>query len=200
MTTDPQTDRRERYMAALRNADPYALVERRDDLARFADAVMAVADAEQPAAVDRAAVLHDLADRADPQRPEVSWFGDFGHQVGEWIRQQADYEKRRTADEAGEQQPDPKCVCGHPTRLHHEDVCLLTDCECADSLEISALPEALEAVLTKRFTELGNPFAEMRVHEQGPDGWPSSRLVSPHMVAEALRELLRRMADEEQPS
>ncbi|PNG19743.1 hypothetical protein [Streptomyces cahuitamycinicus] len=48
MTTADQTehDRRERYMAALRDADPYALVERRDDRARLADAVMAVADAE----------------------------------------------------------------------------------------------------------------------------------------------------------
>ncbi|WP_171111257.1 MULTISPECIES: hypothetical protein [unclassified Streptomyces] len=99
------------------------------------------------------------------------------------------------ADEA-QQQPDtetpadPKCVCGHPTRLHHEDACLLSGCGCGDCLETSALPEALEAVLTKRFTELGNQFAEMRVHEQGPDGWPASRLVSPRMVAEVLRELL----------
>ncbi|MFE0470544.1 hypothetical protein ACFW2V_02860 [Streptomyces sp. NPDC058947] len=99
---------------------------------------------------------------------------------------------------ADEAQPgtEATCVCGHPTRLHHEDVCLLTDCGCANSLEISALPEALEAVLTKRFTELGNQFAEMRVHEQGPDGWPSSRLVSPHMVADILRELMRRAADD----
>lgn len=90
----------------------------------------------------------------------------------------------------------PVCICGHPVILHHEDVCLRADCTCADVLEISALPEALEAVLTKRFTELGNQFAEMRVHEQGPDGWPASRLVSPHMVAEALRELLRQPTDE----
>lgn len=90
----------------------------------------------------------------------------------------------------------PVCICGHPVILHHEDVCLRADCTCADVLEISALPEALEAVLTKRFTELGNQFAEMRVHEQGPDGWPASRLVSPHMVAEALRELLRLGVDE----
>lgn len=82
------------------------------------------------------------------------------------------------------------CICGHPTRHHCEDACLRTGCGCSDSLEISALPEALEAVLTKRFTELGNPFSEMRRHEQGPDGWPSSRPVGPHQVGEVLRELL----------
>jgi hypothetical protein len=52
------------------------------------------------------------------------------------------------------------------------------------------LPARLEAVLTERFTELGNPFSEMRRHEQGPDGWPASHPVGPHQVAEVLRELL----------
>jgi len=52
------------------------------------------------------------------------------------------------------------------------------------------LPTRLEAVLTERFTELGNQFAEMRRHEQGPDGWPASHPVGPHHVAEVLRELL----------
>jgi len=48
MTTDPRTtDRIEHYMAALLAADPYALVERRDDRTRLAEAAMAVADAEQ---------------------------------------------------------------------------------------------------------------------------------------------------------
>lgn len=42
-TYEPRT---ERYMAALRTADPYALVERRDDLARFAVAAIAAADTE----------------------------------------------------------------------------------------------------------------------------------------------------------
>ena len=41
------TDRIEHYMAALLAADPYALVERRDDRTRLAEAAMAVADAEQ---------------------------------------------------------------------------------------------------------------------------------------------------------
>lgn len=54
-----QYDRRERYIAALVDADPYALIERRDDRTRFADAVMAVADAEIPA------VLRAVADLID---------------------------------------------------------------------------------------------------------------------------------------
>lgn len=52
------------------------------------------------------------------------------------------------------------------------------------------LPAHLEVVLTERFTELGNPFSEMRRREQGPDGWPASHPVGPHQVAEVLRELL----------
>lgn len=52
------------------------------------------------------------------------------------------------------------------------------------------LPARLEAVLTERFTELGNRFSEMRRHEQGPDGWPASHPVGPRQVAEVLRELL----------
>lgn len=68
------------------------------------------------------------------------------------------------------------------------------------------LPARLEAALTERFTELGNPFSEMRRHEQGPDGWPASHPVGPAKVAEVLRELLAvappavgpgRVADEE---
>lgn len=43
--------------------------------------------------------LNDLADRADPQRPEVSFFGDHGHEVGAWIRKQAEYEERRLTAE-----------------------------------------------------------------------------------------------------
>jgi hypothetical protein len=54
-----QQDRRERYMAALLAADPYALVERREDRARLANAVMDVADAEIPA------VLRAVADLID---------------------------------------------------------------------------------------------------------------------------------------
>ncbi|MFD5709518.1 hypothetical protein ACFWHW_03835 [Streptomyces pharetrae] len=56
------------------------------------------------------------------------------------------------------------------------------------------LPARLEAVLTERYTELGNPFSRMHRQEKGPDGWPAERPVGPHHVAEALREL---MADEQ---
>lgn len=42
--------------------------------------------------------LRELADRADPQRPEISWFGEWGHQVGEWTRKQAEYADRRVAE------------------------------------------------------------------------------------------------------
>jgi hypothetical protein len=52
------------------------------------------------------------------------------------------------------------------------------------------LPARLEAALTERYTELGNPFSEMRRREQGPDGWPASHPVGPRGVAEVLRELL----------
>lgn len=52
------------------------------------------------------------------------------------------------------------------------------------------LPDRLGAVLTERFTALGNPFSEMRRNYQGPDGWPASDPVSPNEVAEVLRELL----------
>ncbi|MBZ6290354.1 hypothetical protein KVH30_02050 [Streptomyces olivaceus] len=52
------------------------------------------------------------------------------------------------------------------------------------------LPARLEAALTERYTELGNPFSRMRRQEQGPDGWPAERPVGPHHVAETLRELL----------
>lgn len=54
-----QHDRRERYMTALLEADPYALVQCRDDRTRLADAVMAVADAELPALLRAVADLID---------------------------------------------------------------------------------------------------------------------------------------------
>ncbi|MFE5681696.1 hypothetical protein [Streptomyces sp. NPDC056512] len=52
------------------------------------------------------------------------------------------------------------------------------------------LPERLRAVLTERFTALGNPYAEMRRNEKSPDGWPASHPLGPNDVAEVLRELL----------
>ena len=54
----------------------------------------------------------------------------------------------------------------------------------------SPLPDRLEAALTQRFTELGNPYSRMRIQEEGPDGWPVTWEVSPSRVAEVLRELL----------
>lgn len=46
--------------------------------------------------------LRELADRVDPQRPEISFFGDHGHVIGEWMRKQAEYADRRVAtQEAG---------------------------------------------------------------------------------------------------
>jgi hypothetical protein len=61
-----QQDRRERYMAALLEADPYALVERRDDRTRFADAVMAVADAEFPTVLRLAADVAESLRQFEP--------------------------------------------------------------------------------------------------------------------------------------
>lgn len=60
----------------------------------------------------------------------------------------------------------------------------------AKAAPVADLPARLEAVLTERYTELGNQFAAMRYHEQGPDGWPASHPVGPHHVAKTLRELL----------
>jgi hypothetical protein len=59
-----------------------------------------------------------------------------------------------------------------------------------DTTPADDLPARLEAVLTERFTELGNPFSRMRREEKGPDGWPAEHPVGPHHVAEVLRELL----------
>jgi hypothetical protein len=50
-------------------------------------------------AAARVQSLRDLADKADPQRPDISFFGDHGHTVGAWIRKQAEYEERRLAAE-----------------------------------------------------------------------------------------------------
>lgn len=88
----------------------------------------------------------------------------------------------------------PVCLCGHPMHQHHEDVCL-TECGCQDGREPETaldLPGRLQAALTARFTESGNPGSAMRRHEQGPDGWPASHPVGPRVVAEVLGELLGR--------
>lgn len=105
-------------------------------------------------------------------------------------------ELRRVADEA--QQPEPRCTCGE-TACESE----LCDCDSAPcpadhavearqqpDTETPDLPDRLEAVLTERFTELGNPFSRMRIAFQGQDGWPASKEVGPRDVALVLRELL----------
>ncbi|MEH0657703.1 hypothetical protein QA860_08150 [Streptomyces stelliscabiei] len=74
-------------------------------------------------------------------------------------------------------------LAGGPSRVAAET----PHTETPDAEELAA---RLEAALTERFTALGNPFSEMRRQEQGPDGWPASRPVGPHQVAEVLRELL----------
>jgi hypothetical protein len=61
-----QHDRRERYMAALLEADTYAQLERRDDRARLADAVIAVADAEVPTAFRVAADIAESLRQFEP--------------------------------------------------------------------------------------------------------------------------------------
>jgi hypothetical protein len=61
------------------------------------------------------------------------------------------------------------------------------------------LPARLEATLTERYTELGNPHSRMRRKEKGPDGWPAERPVGPHHVTEVLRELLAAEAQQDGP-
>jgi hypothetical protein len=109
--------------------------------------------------------------------------------------------KRRMAVEAQQQTETPPSIhandvegfcpaCGHPTLRVGEDgllTCTLMDCPNPDAA--NGLSYRLEAVLTERFTELGNPFSRMRIAFQGPDSWPASREVGPHDVAEVLREL-----------
>lgn len=71
-----QHDRRERYMTALLEADTYAQLERRDDRARFANAVMAVADAEIPAVLRLAAdvIANHPGPHHDDLQPEAPGF------------------------------------------------------------------------------------------------------------------------------
>lgn len=162
-----------------------------------------------PASADRAAVLREAADRYEAILASAAAEHSADPRYYTGVRDVILGLRRMAAEPAAVTatpgQTDDKttdgaaCVCGHPMRQHFEDVCLLGDCGCADGLEIGALPEALKSVLTKRFTELGNPYSEMRRHEQGPDGWPSSHPVGPNKVAEVLRELITRTAAGAQP-
>ncbi|MCF0086656.1 MULTISPECIES: hypothetical protein [unclassified Streptomyces] len=185
--TGDRTALRDRIADALRKES-----SRVDDIA-LANAVLAVLSEPTDQAAVRAAALQEAADRLWALADRTTERGAGVLWVADWLRRLADEQPTTpTTEPTG-----PHCVCGHPTRLHHEDVCLRADCGCADSLEINALPEALKAVLTKRYTELGNPFSEMRRREQGPDGWPASHPIGPHHVAETLRELLTRTANDE---
>jgi hypothetical protein len=74
---------------------PAGVPESRPDHERPSEAFLR---AETVAA--RVQAIRDLADKADPPRPEISFFGDHGHVVGEWMREQAEYEERRHAAEA----------------------------------------------------------------------------------------------------
>jgi hypothetical protein len=75
-TTNPQqADRRDRYAQALGDADIYALIERRDDRYRFADAAMTVADAEQAdlrthveQVEDLLRLAHETSNRSEAER------------------------------------------------------------------------------------------------------------------------------------
>jgi hypothetical protein len=42
-------------------------------------------------------VLYEVADQADPEPPEASFFGDYGPQVADWLRRRADYKTRTPA-------------------------------------------------------------------------------------------------------
>jgi hypothetical protein len=69
---------------------PAGVPESRPDHERPSEAFLR---AETVAA--RVQAIRDLADKADPPRPEISFFGDHGHVVGEWMREQAEYEESR---------------------------------------------------------------------------------------------------------
>ncbi|KND45324.1 hypothetical protein [Streptomyces stelliscabiei] len=93
---------------------------------------------------------------------------------------------------------DPQVYCAHCNQISGGWIpwpcptvqALAAEAPHAETPDAEGLPARLEAALTERFTALGNPFSEMRRQEQGPDGWPASRPVGPHQVAEVLRELL----------
>jgi hypothetical protein len=86
----------------------------------------------------------------------------------------------------------PQLVCDDPRTIAAYAAAVARAAAVTPSADQAAedLPDRLEAILTARFTELGNPHSEMRRHEQGPDGWPASHPVGPRLVAEVLRELL----------
>ncbi|MEH0552540.1 hypothetical protein [Streptomyces sp. B21-101] len=117
------------------------------------------------------------------------------------LAQTADVSRVAAEEQPAETQwPGERCgLCPPGTRTRHVEDHMVQvhgarptarPAETQDGIDLA---DRLEAALTERFTELGNPFSEMRRHEQGPDGWPASHPVGPNTVAEVLREL---MADE----
>ncbi|MCZ4513504.1 hypothetical protein O3Q52_36235 [Streptomyces sp. ActVer] len=141
------------------------------------DAVLAVADAEQ-------AELRAAVDTSEDRCAECGHFRGAHEDAEEPVSvgrctvcadddERHDFEAAVELHHAAAVLPQPETQAGHD------------------------LPERLEAALTERFTELGNRFSRMSRTEKGPDGWPASHPVGPHHVAEVLRELLHRTADEE---
>ncbi|MEU6552067.1 hypothetical protein ABZ915_17550 [Streptomyces sp. NPDC046915] len=220
----PPADRaalRDRIRYAMSTAPTISLSSKQGptEITGELDEIVAAVLAALSERAERAAVFRQAADELGRMDYDTD-SNDYGYDTfrDAWNGgvMDAAAELRRLAGGQHATDTEAHCICGHPVRQHFEDACLIADCDCGDCMEPLAafeeirrlaqivrqqsaapaadLPEALEAVLTKRFTELGNQFAEMRVHEQGPDGWPSSRLVSPRMVAEVLRGLV---ADEQ---
>ncbi|MFJ8657487.1 hypothetical protein ACIRNU_34755 [Streptomyces rochei] len=177
--TDQTTPLRDRIARAIYASDwPNGRWEMRPaaDHERYlanADAVLAVlpATTDQTAEFElrgdteiRAAVLHEAADALDAAMARffAEWPDEPSNSPYALGQKDAAAELRRMADET---QP-------------------------AETVHAVDIPALLEATLTERYTELGNPFSEMRRREQGPDGWPASHPVGPRHVAEVLRELL----------
>ncbi len=134
----------------------------------------------QARATDRATLLREAATRLWHQTSGLTEYGRGARWAVAELRAMADC---------------PACGVGVEHDVHGADgpsraAAEEQPTETQDGIDLA---DRLEAALTERFTELGNPFSEMRRHEQGPDGWPASHPVGPNKVAEVLREL---MADE----
>ncbi|MER6183072.1 hypothetical protein [Streptomyces sp. NPDC001652] len=175
----------------------------REDVEALLAAAPAVAPS--PPATDRATLLAELITNAE------EWDGHITVQELRRMAAEAQQQKPITADKAAALGMTDAEYRAHSHRaavdairaaipglyatvgLRVEDV--LADAPAVgarqpDTETQDSLPDRLEAALTERFTSQGNPFSEMRRHEQGPDGWPASHPVGPAEVAEVLRELL----------
>jgi hypothetical protein len=178
-----------------------------DEYGDVADAVLAVL----PAPVDQAAVLREAANIVRSMDSDYALQEAAEHLDGLAVEADEEREAQAHLDQLAEElaaaiascpgyemNPNPcRCPCEgckHHCGAHDPQPavapCVAAEAPHAATPDADDLAARLEAVLTERFTELGNPFSEMRRQEQGPDGWPSSRPVGPHQVAEVLRELL----------